>query len=99
MGESFNSAHLTAITEIINLIKEHPVFEEIDAAPSLDYDNGGREALFELKHFHNALKANKGQYKCAGTLLANVSKPKKCGRSRSFESRVPCSSSGITQAI
>ena len=68
-GESFNSGHLATIAEIIKLIREHDIFEEIDAAPPLDYGNGGREAAFDISHFRSALKAEKGQYKCAGAQL------------------------------
>ena len=68
-GESFNSGHLSTIAEIIKLIRKNAIFEEIDAAPPLDYSNGGREAPFDIQHFRSALKPEKGQYKCAGTQL------------------------------
>ena len=65
--ESFNSAHLSTIADIIRMIREEDTFEDIDAAPPLDYTNGGREAAFDVRHFRTAMKAEKGEYKCAGT--------------------------------
>ena len=66
-GESFNSGHLSTIADIIKMIREQDIFEDIDAAPPLDDNNGGREAAFDVKHFRSAMKAEKGEYKCAGT--------------------------------
>ena len=66
-GESFNSGHLSTIADIITTIREQDIFEDIDAAPPLDYNNGGREAAFDVNHFRAAMGAEKGEYKCAGT--------------------------------
>ena len=66
-GESFNSAHLSTIADIIKMIREEDIFEDIDAAPPLDYTNRGNQAAFDVRHFRTAMKAEKGEYKCAGT--------------------------------
>lgn len=60
----FVSEHLIKVHEALKVIREHPVFKDLESAKPLSLAQGGTQAPFDLQAAKRAVGSEAGCYKC-----------------------------------
>ena len=90
------SDHLIQVHEAIKVIREHPVFKDLDSAKPLTLAQGSTQAPFDLQAAKRAVQSEAGTYRCGCNIwfqdmvwMANHRVPVNSGQIRAIRSELP----------